>query len=200
MQIKHAPADLQSMAQDGDAILRSLQNKTLPMVDLMVRESLQNSLDATIEGQEFTDVKYTIGKFNSNQLASHFEEIDVKLNTEYEGYHDFIAVSDKNTYGLTGDYKSNDKEVLDASNFHKLVFSIGKNQDKDGAGGSWGLGKTSYFRMGIGLVIYYTRVKTEDGFEERLIGSMIESPKSPNRILQNNVYITEKELHPLVVP
>ena len=186
MQIKHAPADLQSMAQDGDAILRSLQNKTLPIVDLMVRESLQNSLDAAIENQEFADVKYTVGKFNSNQLANHFEEIDVKLNTEYNGFHEFIAVSDKNTYGLTGDYKSNDKEVLDASNFHKLVFSIGKNQDKDGAGGSWGLGKTSYFRMGIGLVIYYTRVQTDDGYEERLIGSMIESPKSPNRILQNN--------------
>ena len=47
-EIKNAPNDLQSMAQDGDAILRSLQNKSLPIVDLMVRESLQNSLDATL--------------------------------------------------------------------------------------------------------------------------------------------------------
>src|SRR5699024_11741238 len=48
----------------------------------------------------------------------------------------------------------------------------------DLAGGSWGLGKTSYFRMGIGVVIYYTRIKTDTGFEERLVGSLIESPKT----------------------
>lgn len=41
LNIKLAPEDSQSMAQDGFSILRSLQNKSLPMVDLLVRESIQ---------------------------------------------------------------------------------------------------------------------------------------------------------------
>lgn len=184
MKLKMAPNDVQSMAQDGDAILRSLQNNKLPEIDLMVRESLQNSLDASLEESDITKVDFTINTFDSNLLSPHLENIEQKLKENYPGEQHFIAISDKNTTGLTGDYISDNQEILNGSNFHKLVFGIGKNQSKEGAGGSWGLGKTSYFRMGIGIVFYYTRVKNQDGtFEERLIASLIESPKSKNRVL-----------------
>lgn len=186
MRLKIAPNDLQSMSQDGDAILRSLQNKSLPMIDLMVRESLQNSLDATLEKAETTKVDFTINKFHSESLAPHFEKISDRLIEKFPGEQGFISVGDKNTSGLTGDFASNNQAVLEDSNFQKLVFGIGKNQDKEGAGGSWGLGKTSYFRMGIGIVIYYTRVHTENGYEERLIASLIESPKQENRVLEES--------------
>lgn len=186
MQIKHAPNDVQSMSQDGDAILRSLQNKSLPVIDLMVRESLQNSLDATKEHATTTNVDFYTGTFNSENLANHLEGIEDVLKSQYGGTQQFLAVSDKNTYGLTGDYKSNDANILNNSNFHKLVFGIGKNQDKDGAGGSWGLGKTSYFRLGLGIVFYYTRLAVNGSYEERLIASLIESPKQGRRLLPNN--------------
>lgn len=69
MKLKNAPNDLQSMSQDGDAILRSLQNKSLPIIDLMVRESLQNSLDATLPKVENTIVEFNYGTFNSKELS-----------------------------------------------------------------------------------------------------------------------------------
>lgn len=183
MRIKIAPDDPQSMSQDGDAILRSLQNKSLPMVDLMIRESLQNSLDASMEASEKVVVDFFVNTFKSENLAGHLEGITEVLKEKYNGEQKYIAIRDTNTTGLNGEYLSKDIEVLNNSNFHKLVFGIGKNQSKEGAGGSWGLGKTSYFRMGIGLVIYYTRIKTNNGFEERLVASLIESPKKEARIL-----------------
>lgn len=183
MQIKVANNDPQSMSQDGDSILKSLQNKSLPLIDLMVRESLQNSLDATIENSSTTMVDFVVGEFQSTKLALHFEKISDKLQSDYGGQQQFISVSDKNTTGLTGDFRSDNHKILDKSNFQKLVFGIGKNQDRDGAGGSWGLGKTSYFRMGIGIVIYYTRIRVDSGYEERLIASLIESPKQNNILL-----------------
>lgn len=183
MELKIAPNDVQSMSQDGDSILRSLQNKSIPMIDLLVRESLQNSLDATKEGQENTIVEFSTGEFSTPDLSSHFEGISQTLEKKYRKYNTFMAIKDSNTSGLTGDYKSESQKQLDQSNFHKLVFGIGKNQDKAGAGGSWGLGKTSYFRVGIGIVIYYTRILTKSGYEERLIASLIESPKNKERIL-----------------
>lgn len=186
MRLKIAPNDAQSMSQDGDAILRSLQNKSLPMVDLMVRESLQNSLDATLEGVATTKVDFSIKEFMSEELAPHFETISDKLVKRFPGQQAFLSVSDKNTSGLTGDFTSNEKAILDKSNFQKLVFGIGKNQNKEGAGGSWGLGKTSYFRMGVGIVIYYTRIKNEFGYEERLVASLIESPTQDERLLSES--------------
>ncbi|MFL0504201.1 hypothetical protein ACH0B5_00510 [Ureibacillus sp. 179-F W5.1 NHS] len=186
MRIKHALNDIQSMSHDGGKILTSLQNNYLPLIDLVVRESIQNSLDATIEGQSRTLVDFKIDKFNSEELASNFEEVEHILLKRFPGQQEFIAISDRNTYGLTGDYTSTDFKVLNRSNFYKLVFGIGKNQDKDGAGGSWGYGKTSYFRLGVGIVIYYTRIQTGDGYEERLIASIIEDPSKSERLLSNN--------------
>lgn len=186
MQIKHVFSHPQSMSHDGSKILQSLQNNHLPLIDIIVRESLQNSLDASIQGVNRIDVKYKVDTFNSSELAPHFEEIDQKLIERYPGDQQFISFSDSNTYGLTGDYKSFDRNILNKSNFHKLVFGIGEHQDQEGAGGSWGYGKTSYFRIGVGLVIYYTRIKTDNGYEERLIGSMIEDPSKENRLLSRN--------------
>ena len=183
LKIKIAPNDSQSMSQDGEAILRSLQNKSLPVMDLLVRESLQNSLDATLEDSLVTKVDFLLNTFESEQLASHFEDIDRTLRRKYSGEQKFLSVSDKNTTGLTGDYRSDRASDLDKSNFHKLVFGIGKNQEADGSGGSWGLGKTSYFRIGAGIVIYYTRILIENKYEERLIASLIENPKQKERLL-----------------
>src|SRR5699024_11020839 len=165
------------MSQDGDAILRSLQNKSLPIVDLMVRESLQNSLDATLDNVNETIVDFKVGKFATKNFAPWLEGITENLLKKHNGINQYISISDKNTSGLTGSYTSNSQVDLDKSNFQKLVFGIGKNQNKDGAGGSWGLGKTSYFRMGIGLVVYYTRIRNQGSFEERLIVFLIYSLK-----------------------
>jgi hypothetical protein len=126
MRLKNAPNDAQSMSQDGDAILRSLQNKSLPVIDLMVREALQNSLDATIKGVHETEVEFSVDEFETKRLAPHFEGIEDILVDKYKDREEFIAISDKNTNGLTGDYKSSDAMVLNKSNFHKLVFGIGK--------------------------------------------------------------------------
>lgn len=186
MDIKLAPDDPQSMSQDGDSILRSLQNNSLPMMDLMVRESLQNSLDATLRESDETVVEFKVGEFSSEKLAPHFTNITEVLESRYVGEQEFISIRDKNTSGLTGDFKAKNASELNKSNFQKLIFGIGKNQEAEGAGGSWGLGKTSYFRLGAGLVIYYTRIKTDIGYEDRLIASLIESPKYKERLLPSS--------------
>lgn len=186
MKIKHASNDPQSMAQDGDSILKSLQNQNLPIIDLIIREAIQNSLDATLPKKKETLFDLKLDDFMTSNLSPHFEGISDKLEELYPGENTFLAFSDKNTSGLTGEYDTTDHELLKESNFQKLIFDIGKNQEQEGAGGSWGLGKTSYFRSGIGLVIYYTRIKTRTGYEERLVGSLIESPKNKQRLLVEN--------------
>lgn len=186
MRIKIAAEDPQSMSQSGDAILASLQDRGLSATDLVVRESLQNALDASLDNSDQTLVEYTLGNFEAEELNGHFEEISESLNQKYSGSTEFLAISDKYTTGLTGDYRTTNSKKLDKSNFQKLVFGINKRQQADGAGGSWGLGKTSYFRIGNGIVIYYTRIATDSGYEERLIASLIEDPNSSEKVLTNS--------------
>lgn len=186
MKIREASDNLFDMNQSGDAILRSLQNTDFSIMDIIVRESLQNALDASKEGVDHTFVDYWTGKFDASRLNPEFERISDNLNHAYADEAEFLAISDRNTVGLNGQYDLNRPDELTKSNFFKLVFGLGKNQEANGAGGSWGLGKTSYFRIGCGIVIYYTRIKSGQDYEERLIASLIEDPRSEKRLLTDS--------------
>lgn len=169
------------MGVEGKGILRSLQNDTLPLIDLLIRESIQNSLDATKKDAKSTKVDVGVSDFEVTLLANHLEGVTDLLKSNYNKCEKAIYISDKNTIGLIGDVKEK------KGNIYNLIYTIQRNQEQSGAGGSWGLGKTSYFRAGNGIVIYYSRIKLNDGsYEERLAGSLIEDSTKKNRLLQND--------------
>lgn len=174
------------MAPSGKAILRSLQNDSLPIVDLVVRESFQNSLDATLPNSEQTNIDVSIGKIATNKIAHHFDSIDTRLKQLFPRESTMVAIRDSNTSGLTGKFNTDDKDELNNSNIYKLIYGLNMNQDKVDAGGSWGLGKTSFFRMGSGIVIYYSRVKHNNKYEERLAACLIEDSDKSDAIMPNN--------------
>ena len=176
------------MSMSGSSVLSSIQNNSMSTIDLMIRESLQNSLDAGIDNIEIyrsVDVNYTIGKFTKTNLTNELEGISVDLKNKIkETECSFISIEDKNTVGLNGKIKYSDaKEKY--GNFRKLVYEIAKPQTKEDAGGSWGYGKTVYFRVGIGLVVFYTRFKENGEYVERLACTYIEDETKYNSLLHN---------------
>lgn len=187
--MKIEKAGFNKMSPSGSSLLRSLQNNTLPDLDLFARESIQNSLDAGLKVSEYESVVVDMGttSINVSQLATHFEGIEDTLLARY-GEKDNLAlyISDSQTSGLTGhlDYR---KGLEEAGNVYKLIYGISHPQTEEGAGGSWGLGKTVYFRLGIGLVIYYSRIQKENGmYEERLAATLIEDESKADRLLQDD--------------
>ena len=158
------------MTQSGSSLLKLIQNNNMPILDLLVRESIQNSLDAKNDTDPYVTVDFFTGEFNKISLNKELEGITETLNRKYwKDTYKFIAVRDSNTVGLTG--KLHYDEVTDNQygNLLKLIYEISKPQEAEGAGGSWGLGKTVYFRVGIGLVVYYSRILNEEGiYESRL--------------------------------
>lgn len=165
------------MTQSGSSLLKLIQNNNMPILDLLVRESIQNSLDAKNENAPYVTVEFFTGEFNKLALNSELEGIKESLNKKYwKNEYKYIAIRDSNTVGLTG--KMHYDEVTDNQygNLLKLIYEISKPQEAEGAGGSWGLGKTVYFRVGIGLVIYYSRIVNEQGqYESRLAASLVEN-------------------------
>ncbi len=165
------------MSVSGSALHSMIQNRNTPILDLFVRESIQNSLDAKDDTSKskFVTVEFNTGTFRRDVLEEVLE--NVTLSSRPEWGDSFISISDRNTVGLTGNYK--DK----SSNLYKLVFGIMDGQKNAGAGGSWGIGKTVYFRVGVGFVLYYSRIKTREGYESLIAAALVEDETQRNALL-----------------
>lgn len=173
------------MTQSGSSLLRLIQNNKTPVLDLLVRESIQNSLDAHKADTKSVTVEYLTGDFSSRRLSSELEGISVALSQRFPlDICQYLAVCDSNTVGLTGEMDVQNVKGNNYGNLLKLVYEICKPQEAEGAGGSWGLGKTVYFRIGIGLVIYYSRIDEGDGtYSSRLAASFVENETSTDAMI-----------------
>ncbi len=173
------------MTQSGSSLLRLIQNNKTPVLDLLVRESVQNSLDAHKTDAKSVTVEYLTGDFSSEKLGKELEGITESLKKRFpDDKCHYLAVRDSDTVGLTGEVDVQNVKDNKYGNLLKLVYEICKPQEAEGAGGSWGLGKTVYFRIGIGLVIYYSRISEGNGkYSSRLAASFVEDETSANAML-----------------
>ena len=173
------------MTQSGSSLLKLIQNHKTPVLDLLVRESIQNSLDARKQDSRSVTVEFLTGQFSSRKLGAELEGITSALAERYPADTcQYLAVCDSETVGLTGEMDVQNVKNNNYGNLLKLVYEICKPQEAEGAGGSWGLGKTVYFRIGIGLVIYYSRISEGDGkYSSRLAASFVENETSENAMI-----------------
>ncbi len=177
----------QVMTLTGSSVLKMIQEESMPNVDLLIRESLQNSLDAGKDDENSIFVDYIVNKFNSTLLASELDEIGDKINRTYgDKKYDYIAIKDGNTKGLLGTHileKGKD------NNLYNLVYDMMMTNKGSNSGGSWGIGKSVYYRFGIGLCFYYSRTFEDGKFKSKLCGALIEDENKKNRITKNDTGI-----------
>jgi hypothetical protein len=164
----------------GSAVMESLIGANLGVEEILAREALQNSCDATLEKQK-TRIKITqIANDNQileniefhSKLANHiqhtFYQHDDRNESEYTNH---VIIEDFNTCGLGGDIE----HINESSHFSRLVYhnatgiKVGNLQN---VGGSFGRGKAAYPSAShICTVFYYTVFLDETGTSKsRLIG------------------------------
>ena len=91
------------MTQSGSSLLKLIQNNSMPILDLLVRESIQNSLDASNKIGYYVKVNFISGGFSANELNLELEGISDSLNKRFSGEkYEYLAIRDSNTVGLTG--------------------------------------------------------------------------------------------------
>jgi hypothetical protein len=189
------------MAVRANTVLKVLKgNSRLSLIDILVRESIQNSLDAYNKGRE-EQIKFYLDQIkftDHHSLSSCIKKaLVVKPNDSFfnrlnnrlcNGHPSIMVLSDKGTTGLSGPVKPSDKGWGDNSvrkNFANLVYEIGQNHGAELAGGSFGFGKTIFYRLSAsGLVMYYSR--SVEG--ERLAFCMV-SPEEQSQV-QNSTGIS----------
>lgn len=141
----------------------------------LVRESIQNSLDAFLDPTKPVQVKYALGHLGedlSNSIreiedhvracfASYPESSTYKRMVDYLNQHtmdpiSYLRVSDYNTKGM--DYTPNTK-----CGFHSFLQSIGdSHKDGEGAGGSYGFGKAAYYELSNARTILVSTKTDQD--------------------------------------
>ena len=185
MEIKYQEKGYSVMS--GAPLLRQIQNEHTPTIDLLIRESVQNSLDAARKSSKTVYVNFMTGPFQTTELSPFLKGISSLLNQYYPGEQEFLAIKDTGTVGLTGPVSITQTRNERFGNLQSLVYQIAKAQQSKGAGGSWGIGKTVYFRVGNGLVFYYSRIINNETrlYEERLAATLVEDENKPKLLVDN---------------
>ena len=174
-------------------------------VGSLVRESIQNSLDAKDDGvgpvqvvfslseldaetrpiADALSVAFSLGlkKANNNDYrkAQQFYEHALKLLDGKKG-HQVLGIHDFGTTGLTG---TTDDLGDERSAWLALVKGSGDTYKQSaGAGGSYGHGSSAPLVMsGFRSVLYYTKIQTDGRIEERFQGtSRLESLRAEDLI------------------
>jgi hypothetical protein len=161
----------------GQYALRAINNVSTPGIDLLVREAIQNSLDAALPGVNSVPVEFKFQQFSVDALHGIIDDQTVtKLQAIHPTNTTSLYIRDSNTCGLSGPtLRRNLVQGEDSGNYLKLCFSIGEPQNQEQAGGSWGIGKTVFFRSCHSPVMLYSRFLDGETFKERLLFYLIEN-------------------------
>ncbi len=192
MLTRHMLSD-QQMTVQASTVLKVLGRSTLFILDILLRESVQNSLDATNLSTGFITFEFDILPLASHdELAARLEflrqdeddQLFTRLQSRFrQGDPVLLTLSDKGTTGLSGPVRRDAPEWSSYDghrNFDSLVYQLGRNHGDSKAGGSYGFGKSILYRLSpAGIVLFYSR--SVEG--ERLAFSMISAEE--NKIRQN---------------
>lgn len=174
----------QQMTVQANTVLKVLGRSNLYILDILLRESVQNSLDAANDsGTDYVTFEFDIIRFETH--AQLLERIDFLRQNSQDSLYNRLAqrvgqgdpvlliMADKGTTGLSGPVRRDDSNwrfYQGRKNFENLIYQLGLNHGASKAGGSYGFGKSIFYRLSpAGVVLFYSR--TRDG--ERLILSMI---------------------------
>ena len=176
-----------SFVLTGSSILKLIMSQGIPEIDLLVRESLQNSLDAVKENANFVKVVYMTGQFESTAICDYLEDVGENLkNVIASKMSNYIAIKDSNTKGLLGTHIY--RKGCD-NNLYSLVYDIMSTSKDSGSGGSWGIGKSVYYRFGNGICFYYSRTFENGQYLNKFVGTIIEREDKINRLTNNDTGI-----------
>lgn len=122
----------------------------------LVRESIQNSIDARVDVSAPVVVKFTLGHFDpmSDPYVKYFDGLKehlasargLNMAATLDSKGTFLSIEDFNTGGLGGYTVNRMPEASEkaAANFFYFVHAEGATNKGDGKRGKWGIGKVVF--------------------------------------------------------
>jgi len=163
-----------------------LGRPSLSPLELLLRETLQNSWDASLgENNDVPSFKIRIRKLNESEklkFESFFsdlpsieanESINKGLKEFFKKPNQFVLeICDFGTRGLGGPFSASESLSESESNdFVNFVKNIGSPRDIQLGGGTYGFGKSSLFKMSkCNTLLIETLTKNKNNYQNRMIG------------------------------
>ncbi|SMY11417.1 hypothetical protein [Brevibacterium jeotgali] len=165
-------------------LLRSASDLT--RVQVLVRETLQNSWDAKLDEWVPAYGVY-VRKPSAEAKRTLAEDVFTEVPPSLEVLRTSLAhpetrvmeIYDRGTTGLDGPVHAGEATDPGApNNFNSFVFDIGTTKSDGSAGGTFGFGKTATFEVSHAhSVVYCSVCKNDEGqVEHRLIASALHDP------------------------
>jgi hypothetical protein len=187
----------------------------------VVRETIQNSMDARLDESKPVRVSFTLSDIKSedavgiNELLPFFESARKTAESQQKPDHPSVrfferaakavkntklipifTISDFNTSGLMGDYDDS-KETFKAGQWYALIKGSGLSlKSSDGALGSFGHGSKAPFAVSaLRTVFYFSQIKVTGRVQERFQGkSILQSMRTQNGVMtQGTGYFSSSE-------
>jgi len=173
--------------------------------DALVREIIQNSLDAKLNGSDSILVRFTFGKHKKydndvyyNGLLPHVEDC-VLLPQEYaiDDKATFLTIEDFGTCGLDGPVKRTEMEKGQGGNYYNFWWCEGKSQKTGVKAGRWGLGKTA-FHVASAMRSFWGYTIRHDDNRKLLLGkALLKTHKHNGHIYDYYGYFAQENYDPI---
>lgn len=169
------PKEFRAGDMDGTGGDRLLGRTELSPLEVLIRETAQNSWDARLNkatpryGISLRRVDFRL-RDDLNRLFDQSESAGRHHAPETNNLH-VLEVFDRGTSGLDGPTDLSPVRPGEPCNFQDLILKVGVPRADGKGGGTYGFGKTAaYAFSGQGTVIFWTRCRTTDGsLEHRFV-------------------------------
>ncbi|MFC3848641.1 hypothetical protein ACFORJ_00455 [Corynebacterium hansenii] len=168
----------------GSGVMRQLGTPSMELLDVLVRESAQNSWDAAIGDQ----IRYSI---EFRRLGEHADAwrrlIGDSDSTDGTVVHPgdltpdtlILIIGDRGTSGLGGPLLADEKvKPGHVANFVQFLRNVGEPRDKDLGGGTYGFGKAIFYNLSACGAILVDTHCTDRVNRRRLMGAALGDPFS----------------------
>jgi len=165
------PGDMDSTGGE-----RLLGRTSLSPLEILIRETAQNSWDARLDnrrpayGIHLRRIDWRL-RSDLSELLPDRTRVSAGLHVPENPF--VLEIFDRGTCGLDGPVTLRPVHGDAPRNYQDLILKLGVPRDDGKGGGTYGFGKTASFAFsGRGTVIYWTRCLNEEGrLEHRLIAS-----------------------------
>lgn len=156
--------------------------------EALVREVIQNSLDAKKSGTRTVSIRFYIGEVEKRNERNYFSrELEHHLGAcnflpqDYVRSNriKFIAIEDFGTTGLDGATGEDGSRPEKGNNFFDFWWREGMSGKRGREAGRWGLGKTT-FHMASKLRLFFGLTLRQDDSRELLMGKALLKTHSMN--------------------
>lgn len=173
----------------------------------LVRESIQNSLDARLNSHNTVHVKFTLGaepKKKANpyysDLLSHVQSCGFKLDAATKEQFTYLLIEDFGTRGLDGPIARTEVSDGQKSNYYNLWWREGISRKEGRDAGRWGLGKTVFFVCSELRSFWGLTVRQDDNRELLLGKALLKSHRHNNTQYDYYGYYCIGENQPIEAP